>query len=161
MWRRPARAWPLVRATRPKDIPKLAAIIRRTMPVDYAGLIPSAQMRMRVDEMVASLRGRWPLALTAQAGREVAGVALMRGGGHLSLLWLDTRFRGQGMGTRLIAEAEQRVAAQGHARMTLNVYKENARAVDFYGRRGWEVDKEYMGQIGRPMLIMYKELQVR
>jgi len=65
------------------------------------------------------------------------------------------------MGSRLIAEAEQRVAAQGHARMTLNVYKENARAVAFYTRRGWEVDKEYMGQIGRPMLIMYKELQVR
>lgn len=136
-------------------------MIRRTMPVDYAGLIPAGQMVPRVAEMVTALKGRWPLALTAQAGRDVAGVALIRDGNHLSLLWLDSCYRSQGMGTKLIEAVQERVADKGHETMTLNVYKDNERAVAFYARRGWDVQQEYVGQIGRPMLIMYKELETR
>lgn len=150
------RDWPRIRATKPSDLPKLAAIIRRTMPLDYAGLIPPAAMPSRVEEMVQTLRGAWPLALTVEARIGVAGVALVRNRSHLSLLWLDLRFRNQGVGGRLLDEVEGRVRATGGERMTLSVYQGNVEAVRFYARRGWKVFREYTGQVGSMMLDMEK-----
>ena len=148
--------WPRIRDTRPADLPCLASIIRRTMPMDYAGIIPASVMASRVAEMIMAVKARWPLALTAEAGGEVAGVALVRDGMHLSLLWLDLRFRCQGVGARLLEAVEERVRSGGHGRMTLTVYRDNAAAVRFYDRRGWTVAREYVGRVDKVMLEMEK-----
>ncbi|WP_461211437.1 GNAT family N-acetyltransferase [Desulfocurvus sp. DL9XJH121] len=150
--------WPLIRAARPADLPALEAMLRRTMPVDYAGIIPPAVMASRVDEMVAALKGRWPLVLTAVAGGRAAGVALVRDGMHLSLVWVDSSFRTQGVGSRLLDAVEDWTRSRGGTGMTLNVYRDNAAAVRFYERRGWAVAREYVGLVGRVMLVMAKEL---
>jgi ribosomal protein S18 acetylase RimI-like enzyme len=49
----------------------------------------------------------------------------------------DPRVRGAGAGRALMAEAEARARRLGHARMTLTVHPDNARAVRFYEQLGW------------------------
>ena len=48
--------------------------------------------------------------------------------------------RGTGLASELLAEAERRVAANGHASAWLAVVVGNARARRFYARQGWSDD---------------------
>jgi len=50
----------------------------------------------------------------------------------------DPAARGSGAGRALMAEAEARARRLGHARMTLTVHPDNARAVRFYEQLGWQ-----------------------
>lgn len=49
----------------------------------------------------------------------------------------DPAVHGAGIGRALMQEAEARARRAGHARMTLTVHPDNARAVRFYEQLGW------------------------
>jgi GNAT superfamily N-acetyltransferase len=57
-------------------------------------------------------------------------------------LWVPRSFRGQGVGSRLLAHAEREIAARGIATAHLSVIASNARAIIFYERRGWRSLRE-------------------
>jgi ribosomal protein S18 acetylase RimI-like enzyme len=53
-------------------------------------------------------------------------------------LWVPRSSWGQGVGSGLLAHAEQEIAVRGVATAHLSVIASNARAIAFYERRGWQ-----------------------
>jgi len=60
--------------------------------------------------------------------------------GELQTLFVDATFRGGGVGTRLIARAEERMREMGCARGVLFMLTANHPAQRFYERMGWQLD---------------------
>lgn len=58
--------------------------------------------------------------------------------GYVSLLAVDKDAEGSGVATRLIAAAEDWARARGYRFLSLDVFADNRRAVDFYKRGGFE-----------------------
>jgi ribosomal protein S18 acetylase RimI-like enzyme len=50
---------------------------------------------------------------------------------------VDPAAQGAGVGSRLLADAQERIRAAGHARAWLYVYAQNAHGCAFYERHGW------------------------
>jgi ribosomal protein S18 acetylase RimI-like enzyme len=55
----------------------------------------------------------------------------------LASLYVDPAAQGAGVGSRLLADAQARMHAAGHARAWLYVYADNAQGCAFYERHGW------------------------
>ncbi|MBA4138229.1 MAG: hypothetical protein C0518_13015 [Opitutus sp.] len=53
-------------------------------------------------------------------------------------LVVDPRHQGQGIGRDLLHAAENRARAQGRRRVELSVFTDNAPAITFYERQGWQ-----------------------
>jgi ribosomal protein S18 acetylase RimI-like enzyme len=53
-------------------------------------------------------------------------------------IYLLNRFQGSGLGRRLMATAIEQARARGLPRLLLGVYSENAAAIGFYRRLGFE-----------------------
>ena len=54
------------------------------------------------------------------------------------IVWLLNRFQGGGLGKPLMSHAIERARAEGAPRLLLGVYSENAGAIAFYRRLGFE-----------------------
>lgn len=148
----------VIRPMRPADVPLLTAIFERTVPQVYAGIVSEDAVRDLINDAAEALRGTWPLAVVADAGGKVAGVALVKDENHLSMLWLDEDARGAGLGSRLLAYAKDSVRIAGHKGMSLAVYAGNVRAVRFYKHRGWRTMSRAQGRFGADVLGMEKIL---
>lgn len=57
---------------------------------------------------------------------------------HVELLAVDEAFRGQGIGSKLLAEFQHRMKADGFKGVSLDVMKSNVRAAELYARLGYE-----------------------
>ncbi|SEE26886.1 Acetyltransferase (GNAT) family protein [Streptomyces sp. 3213] len=57
---------------------------------------------------------------------------------HVTYLWVDTRHRGSGLGSRVLAEAE-RIAHEERACVAARLETWDFQAPDFYKKRGYEV----------------------
>ena len=80
---------------------------------------------------------------------------------ELSKLYVLERFYGQGIGYKLLKEAESIVRNQGGKDLNLEVYIKNPRAIAFYERQGYKV----IGRVDFPMetntyenLVLHKVL---
>ena len=60
--------------------------------------------------------------------------------GYVSLLALEKDAEGTGVARRLMAEAEAWGRSRGYRLLSLDVFADNQRAVDFYKRRGFEAE---------------------
>jgi ribosomal protein S18 acetylase RimI-like enzyme len=79
--------------------------------------------------------------------------------GWLEDLWIPRSFWGQGLGSGLLAHAEQEIAARGIATAHLSVIASNARAIAFYERRGWQRLREVPHDLlSIPRLEMIKKV---
>ena len=88
------------------------------------------------------------LLVAEEAGRS-AGFAFLEhhidyftgdGHGHVGMLAITEAAEGRGVGTALLAAAEEWARAHGYARLTLNVFEGNARARRAYERAGFQVE---------------------
>lgn len=61
----------------------------------------------------------------------------------ISDLWVLGEYRGRGVGRKLLLQGESEIAARGHETYRLRVVKSNTRAIDFYQRMGWRVEREF------------------
>lgn len=62
-------------------------------------------------------------------------------------LYAAERFQGMGIGRKLLAFAEQQAEFQGRDRIVIWAFQENIRAVAFYQKHGYCIDKEkYLGE---------------
>jgi GNAT superfamily N-acetyltransferase len=62
----------------------------------------------------------------------------------LDELYLEEPWRGQGIGTRAIAFAEEWSSARGLAAIRLEVSHSNLRALELYGRQGFEAHDRHL-----------------
>jgi GNAT superfamily N-acetyltransferase len=100
----------------------------------------------------------WSGSWVAENDGKVVGVVLT-GGDWVEDLWIAASHRQLGIGTRLLAIAENEIADRGHDVGRLRVVSENARALQFYSRRGWSEASRYPHEInGFEMAEMTKRL---
>lgn len=67
---------------------------------------------------------------------------------------VDPERQGEGLGSRLMQEAENRALERGFASMHLTVSPENSKAVRFYEQQGWSrvlEDSKWTGQMRKPL----------
>ena len=81
---------------------------------------------------------------------EVVGFLSLIDGDHIGALFVDPAYQGRGIGGALMARCKE-----GKERLTLAVYRENCRAVEFYRRQGFELLDERVDEgTGQPELLM-------
>ena len=79
--------------------------------------------------------------------RQVVGFASVSDD-ELSSLYVDPPAQGAGVGSRLLADAVERIRSGGHRRAWLYVYADNGHGRAFYERHGWTRVGELVG-VGR------------
>ena len=122
-----------------------------------------------VDEVYGGLWAQPPLALEEQdwsrswvavVQREIVGLTLT-GDDWLDDLWIEQRYRGQGIGSSLLLQAESEIADRGFRSARLRVVVSNSPAILFYRRFGWQPEREYPHEtLPVFMLEMRKSLNV-
>ena len=79
----------------------------------------------------------WQQATVATLGDEIVGVAVLLGA-LLDLIWVEPSVRSNGIGSALMEEAERQAPVES-TELTLEVWRVNRRAVEFYRRLGFSV----------------------
>ncbi len=90
----------------------------------------------------------------------VAGALRNDGSGHVMSLAIDPRFRGLGLGSKLLKAVEESFLEEGASRIFLEVSTSNKVALTLYRKAGYrivEVIKEYYPD-GSDAYLMFKEL---
>ena len=92
-------------------------------------------------ELTGYIRRQSSLTLVAERAGKLAGyIVAERGGrkvGHIITLDVRAEARRSGLGSRLMAAAEERLRGMGCASVLLEVAVENAAAIAFYQRQGY------------------------
>lgn len=120
-----------------EDAPAIAAIWEPGWHDAHDGVVPeelvaardSASFRRRATERIGD-------TTVAVVDGEVAGFAIIHGD-EVDQVYVAARHRGAGVADALMADAEARIRASGHARAWLAVVGPNLRARRFYERQGW------------------------
>jgi GNAT superfamily N-acetyltransferase len=103
----------------------------------------------------------WSLAWVAVSDEKIVGVTLTRDE-WVSDLWVLRDNRRQGIGRRLLVQAESEIADRGHRVLRLRVVKSNVGAVQFYFRQGWRSAREFPHEkFHHPMLELFKLSQAK
>ena len=98
----------------------------------------------------------WSLAWIAISKGSIVGVVLTHEE-WVSDLWVLAEYRSRGVGAKLLLTGESEIVARGHYKFRLRVVKSNTRAVDFYQRMGWGVEREFQHEtLPAAMLEMSK-----
>ena len=116
----------------PADLPHIAWS-GSTLHVESVGRALKRVERGEVEYLAVRSPEGWPVA--------IGGIdyAAHEGAGTLWQLVTHEGLRGHGIGTRLIAEAEQRIQQRGLEWASLSVEVENLQAQALYHRLGYEV----------------------
>jgi len=144
----------LIRAAQPDDALPVAEVHVRSWQAAYKGLLPDGyldsldirQRAARYDFANSDLAK--PKTFLALVNDVVAGFATISPAtdsdqvecGELSALYVHPDHWHRGVGARLLAHAEQQLAARGYQRAVLWVLQGNNRAEQFYRAQGWTID---------------------
>lgn len=165
----------VIREARPDDLAAVAGIFLACWRNSYASFLPTAVVRI-YDEPGA--RDLWRPTLhdppaeavvlvAEQAERGVLGVVRLgrdpdeSTAGHVYSLYVHPDAQGLGVGTRLLAAAEERFRRDGVDEATLWVFAANRAALGFYARCGWQPDggERVEPEYGEPELRLRRSLR--
>jgi ribosomal protein S18 acetylase RimI-like enzyme len=127
----------VIRPATEADAPVIADIQARTWRWAYGDFIdpedmPVAQERAPMWRERIAVGG---VRVFDQDGTVVGYSAIEED--ELKSLYVDPAAQGAGVGSRLLADAQERIRAAGHERAWLYVYAQNAHGCAFYERHGW------------------------
>jgi GNAT superfamily N-acetyltransferase len=138
----------VIRRATPADAPAIAAVQARTWRHAYADIVEPERMPTVEDQAprwAAHVAGGGTVHLWDQDGR-VAGFATAGPArddptaGELYAIYVDPPAQGAGVGTALLAAAEQSLREGSHREAILWTFEANGLARAFYERHGWELD---------------------
>jgi ribosomal protein S18 acetylase RimI-like enzyme len=139
---------PILRPATTADVDAIADLFHRGWHDVHPGLVPDglterrtpAAFHDRVEQRVADTDE----TTVAEVDGRVAGFVMIAGS-EAEQVYVDRAFRGSGIATILLTEAERQIAAGGHDVAWLAVVRGNDRAQAFYARQGWvdEGDLDY------------------
>jgi ribosomal-protein-alanine N-acetyltransferase len=107
----------------------------------------------------------YALYLVLVEGEQIIGYAgahLIWGEAHVTNVAIHPKWRGQGLGERLMQALEAGAVARGARRATLEVRVSNASARSLYTKLGWvtapgAVRKGYYSDTGEDAIVMWKD----
>jgi ribosomal protein S18 acetylase RimI-like enzyme len=136
----------VIRAATAADAPALASIQARGWRWAYGDFIAPEEMPVEAERepVFRELAQRGAVRVFDQDGT-VVGYASVADD-ELTSLYVDPAAQGAGVGTRLLADAVERMRAGGHRRAWLLVYADNGQGRAFYERHGWQRVGELLGQ---------------
>jgi putative acetyltransferase len=139
---------PFLRPATAADVDAIAELFHRGWHDAHPGHVPDGLTERRTAEAFHD-RVRQRVAETdettvADADGVIAGF-IMVDGDEAEQVYVDRSFRGSGLATTLLGEAERQIAEAGHDVAWLAVVRGNARARAFYAKQGWvdEGDLDY------------------
>lgn len=143
-------AAPILRPATAADMATVADIWHTAWHLAHPGHVPDGLTAART---LAAFHERTPARVDDTTVAEVDGTVVgftMIASDEVEQVFVDPAHHGAGVAAPLLAEAERRVAAAGHAQAWLAVVVGNARARRFYERQGWldEGDLSYDVQAG-------------
>lgn len=137
-----------IRRAEPGDADEIARVHSEAWQNAYAGIIPhralTAMINRRGSQWWSNAIRRAATVLVVEVGGKVAGYATvgrnrareLKQEGEIYELYLRPECQGIGLGTRLFAEARDRLAAHGLRGLVVWALEENANAVSFYASAG-------------------------
>ncbi|WP_446423725.1 GNAT family N-acetyltransferase [Mailhella sp.] len=127
----------MIRPFLQSDTDEVAALWLRALRASHAFLPPSFWGRLEQDirTLYLPMSDETVLHIDDAAGRIDAFIAFA--GEYLGALVVDPQAQGRGLGSRMF-----RIARRMHPALTLTVYRDNVRAVEFYRRHGLAVYAE-------------------
>lgn len=126
-----------LRAAQMADIPVLAAIAADSYRTNFASILEPKALGQRDEAFFEAYLGSALDRLrVAVHDTRIAGFSLVTNS-HLDMLFIAADARGQGVGSSLLEAAE--IAGV----RTLECFRDNDAARDFYEQRGWRLSKEY------------------
>ena len=155
------------------DIGELVELARGIWYRHYPGIISIEQIEYMLQQryhpdliraQLASGRAWWDKLVANSAMVAFSSCELSDHAGEMKLDKIYVRYdlRGQGLGSRLIRNAEARAHAAGCTRLTLQVNKNNHSAIEAYRRNGFVVALSAKFDIGKGFYmddyVMAKEL---
>lgn len=127
----------IVRAARAADIAAMAEATARSYAQGFASILePSALAARDAAFFAQRFAEAWPRMRVAEEDDRVLGVSLVTDA-HLDMLFVDPAAIGRGAGSALLREAEARGVR------TLECFRDNRAARDFYERHGWRKTDAY------------------
>ena len=138
----------MIRRATPADAPAIAAVQARTWRHAYADIVDPERMPTVEDQAprwVAHFDAGGEVHVWDQDGR-VVGFATAGPGRHdarvgeLYAIYVDPPAQGAGVGSALLATAEQSLRDAGHPIAILWTFEANGLARAFYERHGWRAD---------------------
>lgn len=150
----------MIRPLEDKDIETVCRIVNENWITVYAGcvgpsLLASEGCAERARRLKADFHSRrfseyvWDEdgQIGAMLSFGEAGDADAAGALEIWRVYVAGPFQGKGIGRDLLAFAERQAVAQGRRKIVVWAFKENKRAVSFYQKHGYSIDKEkYLGE---------------
>jgi ribosomal protein S18 acetylase RimI-like enzyme len=122
----------------------VSAVVNET----YGGIWPTTPIPVGTED--------WGAGWVAVSANQLLGWMLTRDC-WIEDLWIESRFRRQGVGSALLLHGEKEIAARGIATARLHVLASNQRAIAFYEKRGWRRGRETPHEVAPvPRLEMTK-----
>jgi putative acetyltransferase len=134
-----------IRPATAEDEACVAEIIRASMLASYAHFLPAHQFQkiLDLDRPAQVARDNAPHFSLAEIDGVPAGAMLLKEG-YVDHLWVRPEFMGHGVGSALLDHAVDRARAAGCAKLTLDCFQLNEKALAFYRARGFFVERAYV-----------------
>ena len=131
----------IIRSAREEDAPELAALAMRAWESAVAGWVDTGMLRANAERAFAQFTRRAYLTIdVAEQGGQVTGWAAREHfDNHITDLWVEPIWQGQGFGQKLLAKLEEEIEAQGYETVKIETHSENMRAIEFLKWRGYSI----------------------
>lgn len=141
-----------IRSARADDADDLAGIGIRAWESAVAGWINVDLLRENAQRaFIDFTHSRYLTIDVAEKGGQITGWAARENfDNHITDLWVDPIWHGQGFGGALLEKLENEIKAQGYETVTVETHAQNARAIEFLKRHGFSIN--WMTAIWSPKL---------
>jgi GNAT superfamily N-acetyltransferase len=129
----------MIRSVGGTDVTAIAALQVRAWRENYRHFVDDAHMPSVADRETLWAGLRPGQAWLAELDGEIAGVVGLVGG-EIKVLYVDPPRQGHGVGSALLAHAEDHLRTGGHVRATLWAFRDNLAGRAFHEHRGWAAD---------------------
>lgn len=137
-----------IRPSTDRDLPQVIDLWRRAVDATHHFL--SREDRVAIEAELSTFLPQVSLTLAVDRSDRPLGFMFLHDG-HMEALFIDPDHHGQGIGTALVAEALAR-----HPHLTTDVNEQNAQAVGFYRRIGFEcIGRSDTDGQGRPYPLLH------
>ena len=140
----------LIRPATPADIPPMVELLRELFSIEV-DFTPEPSKQRSGLELLLRCGDRACVLVAEQAGRVVGMVTaqvVVSTAEGADVAWIEDlvvteEARGQGLGRELLATVERWCVERGLQRMQLLADRENAPALEFYRRQGWQTTQMF------------------